>query len=210
MAEKPKPRQRRRTRAQRAKDAEAVIKDGPGPPGPRGNRYEQVQRDIEIYRASLRGLSDYDLAVTYDLDPRTVRAIVNAIQAEGPRITKANPLNVIDQTVAQLDAGISELAAEAARNKGAVRVTAVTNRLRAIFDKAKFLQSVGVLPSEAQVMRVQIDALGLAERLVDLLEQHGLLTPELRDAINTEFADVLEGAGREIEPLALEPVRSDG
>jgi len=207
---KPKPRQRKRTKAQRVEDTKKVAKAGDK--GPReGGRYDQVQRDIEIYRAHLRGISDYDLAATYALTVPTVREIIKGVRAEGPRLTRANPLDVIEAMTAQIDAGISELAALAAREKGTARVNAVTARIRALFDKAKFLQSVGVLPSEAQEVRVQINILDLAERLTDILERHDLLTDDVAKSINDEFDEALQGTAREVTPaLALEAVGESG
>ena len=178
---------KRRTKAQRQADADAVleeIREEQSQMGTKGgDRWEQRERDMTIYRAAMRGVGHVDLAITYGLSPRTVSDIVRRCRQEGQRLTKRDPVEVIEETVEQIEAGISELAATASREKGAVRVTAITNRVRLIIDKGKWMQSSGILPQTAQEMNIRIDTDQLANGILDTLDARGLLTPEVTEAM---------------------------
>jgi hypothetical protein len=196
-APKPTGKKRRQTkRTPAAKEAVAAIEaeaEDESPigdrPGPEGDAYSKVQRDIDVFRAHLRGLDTYDIAAAYQLHPKTVQEIVRGMRSEHRRITNANPMEVIEELTMQIDAGISELATQATKNKGAVRVNAVVARIRAIFQKADFLQEVGVLPKSADTLRIQFEAAGFVERLLDMLERKGLLDDELVAEVERTFAD---------------------
>lgn len=185
--DKPPPLGKRRSKAQRKADTEEVlneIREEQGQMGTKGgDRWEQRERDLTIFRAHMRGISHVDLAVTYGLHPRTVTDIVRRCRQEGARLTDRDPVEVIEETVDQIEAGISELAATASKEKGAVRVTAITNRIRAIIDKGKWMQSSGILPQTAQEMNIRIDADQLANGIMDTLDARGLLTPEVAEAM---------------------------
>jgi hypothetical protein len=170
-----------RTKAQREKDTADVIADlGPSDKGAKGgDRYEHVQRDIEIYRAHLRGIDRYDLAQTYGLTPDTVTRIVKGMRDQGTRISELDPVEVIEDIAAQIDAGISEIAAVAAREKGSVRVSAVLGRINALIQKGKWLQQAGVLPQEAQELNVHVSQQNLSRQIYEALERENMLTPEL-------------------------------
>jgi hypothetical protein len=181
----------------------------PGTKG--GDRFEQRERDMEIYRAHLRGISHYDLAVTYGITPRTVTDIVRRTRQEGKRLSAYDPLEVVEELVDQIDAGISELAAVAAREKGSARVTAVTNRIRAIIDKGKWLQSSGLLPQSAREMTIKLDADQLAGAIMTTLDTKGLLTPEITEAMmelmGVEPQDTFESEAEELPMLEPPPER---
>jgi hypothetical protein len=166
---------------------------------------------MEIYRAHLRGISHYDLAVTYGITPRTVTDIVRRTRQEGKRLSAYDPLEVVEELVDQIDAGISELAAVAAREKGSARVTAVTNRIRAIIDKGKWLQSSGLLPQSAREMTIKLDADQLAGAIMTTLDTKGLLTPEITEAMmelmGVEPQDTFESEAEELPMLEPPPER---
>lgn len=171
--------------------------------GPRLDRYDQVQRDLEIYRAHLRSIDDYDLAATYGLSVETIRDIVRRWQDEGRRITRANPREVIDEITWQLDAAISEIAAVAAREEGSARVSAVIGRINALLQKGKWLQQVGVLPTEARELRVQLDAVSTAETIITVLEKRGILDEELTREIAAAVGQPIDGEAEEVTDAEL-------
>lgn len=178
---------KRRTKAERKADTEAVLDElraeqsQMGTKG--GDRWEQRERDMTIYRAHLRSISNTDLAIAYGLHPRTVAEIVRRCRQEGQRLSDRDPVEVAEEMVEQIEAGISELASAASKEKGAVRVTAITNRIKAIIDKGKWMQSSGLLPQSAQEMNIRIDADQLATGILDTLDSRGLLTPEVAEAM---------------------------
>jgi len=171
--------------------------------GPRLDRYDQVQRDLEIYRAHLRSIDDYDLAATYGLSVETIRDIVRRWQDEGRRITRANPREVIDEITWQLDAAISEIAAVAAREEGSARVSAVIGRINALLQKGKWLQQVGVLPTEARELRVQLDAVSTAETIITVLEKRGILDEDLTREIAAAVGQPIDGEAEEVTDAEL-------
>lgn len=178
---------KRRSKEQRKADAEAVLNEmreeqsAMGTKG--GDRWEQRERDLTIYRAAMRGVSPVDLAVTYGLHPRTVTEIVRRCRQEGSRLTDRDPLEVAEEVVEQIEAGISELATASSKEKGAARVSAISARIKAIIDKGKWMQSSGLLPQSAQEMNIRIDADQLATGIMDTLDSRGLLTPEVAEAM---------------------------
>jgi hypothetical protein len=202
---------KRRSKAQRQADAEEVLNDireeqsAMGTKG--GDRWEQRERDLTIFRAAMRGVSPIDLAVTYGLHPKTVTEIVRRCRQEGGRLSDRDPLEVAEEVVEQIEAGISELATASSKERGAARVTAISARIKAIIDKGKWMQSSGLLPQTAQEMNIRIDADQLANGIMDTLDARGLLTPEVAEAmlevLGIKPQETFEGTAVEL-PLELE------
>lgn len=195
----------RRTKAERLADAEAMLdaeaeQRKPGTKG--GDRYDQVQRDIAIYRAHLKSVDHYDLAQIYGLHPRTISEIVRRMRRENQRLSKMDPIEVVEDLTAQVDAALSELAAVAAKEKGSVRVSAITNRLNGLLAKGKWLQATGILPAEAQELRVHLDGTNIAQQVIAVLDSRGMLddpevTKELLQATGVP-AETIEGWAEEM------------
>jgi len=175
--------------------------------GPQGTVSENYQRNLEIYRAHLRALDNYDLAATYGLSVKQIERIITEMRKDARRITKSNPLEVIDEVTRQIDSGISEIAAVAARETGSARVTAVLGRINAILNKARWLQKVGVIPTEPETMRVQIDAVALGERLMMALDKKGALDEEILELIADGLGHPIDGTGTEILDRTLPPAK---
>ena len=196
---------RQRTAKERAADAQAVIDQANRDAGeltPKTHT-DIVARNLEIFRAHLRAIDTYDLAATYGLTPDTIRGIIRQQRSENQRLSRMNPVEVVEELTSQIDGGISELAGIAAQSKGSVRVSAVTARINAIFQKGKWLQSAGILPQQAEELRIQIDASNMAQGIMTVLENNGLLTPELIDEITQHLpgTDVVDGEAVEIPVL---------
>jgi hypothetical protein len=195
-----------RTEAQRAEDTQVVLADLEAERGGQAPGTDRVERDLSIFRANLRGIDVYDLAATYDLSPDHVRRIIKKQRRENQRLSQMDPVEVVEELTSQIDAGISEIAAVAAREKGSVRVTAVLGRINALIQKGKWLQSAGILPEEAGQLRVQIEAGNLAQNIFQVLERRGLVDDDLLAEIyaqtggGTIDADAVEVEMNEIGP----------
>lgn len=167
---------------------------------------ERVERDLDIFRAHLRGIDARDLAHSYQLGVSTIYAIFTEQRAQARRLSQENPIDVVEEITAQIDAAISELAAIGAREKGMVRVRAVLGRINALMQKGKWLQAAGVLPREPEQLRVRIDGMQMAQGVIDVLDRNGLLTPKLMREIYAEVgggdidADVIEEDPAELPP----------
>ena len=193
---------KRRSKAQRKADAEAVLDAddlrGPSERGTKGgDRYEQVQRDLAIYRAHLKAVDTYDLAAIYGLTPDTVRGIIRRMRRENQRLSKMDPLEVVEEISSQIDAGLSELAAAAAKEKGSVKVAAINNRINGLLAKAKWLQASGLLPKEPEEFRIQMDGDFVAAGVMAVLERRGLLddpevTKELMGVFGASPDDLID------------------
>lgn len=166
---------------------------------------ENVERDLQIFRAHLRGIDAYDLAVTYQLTPSRIRQIVREQKRESQRLSTMNPVEVVEDMAAQVDAGISELARAAADNKGSVKVSAIMGRINATMAKGRWLQDMGILPKEATELNVRIESGAMVAAVLGALESRGLLTPELMEEIHAQLPgggsleDAIDGEAYEIE-----------
>jgi hypothetical protein len=201
---------RRRTKAERLADAEAILEAddlrGPNDKGTKaGDRYDQVQRDLQIYRAHLRNVDHYDLAQIYGITPKTVSEIVRRMKRENQRLSKMDPVEVVEEISAQIDSGLSELAAAAAREKGATKIAAINNRINGLLNKAKWLQASGLLPKEPEEFRIQMDGDYVAHGVMAVLEKRGMLsdpevTRELLAVFGAEPEEILEAEAVEELP----------
>lgn len=184
---------KRRSKAERRADAEAILDDadlrGPHEKGTKaGDRYDQVQRDLAIYRAHLKTVDHYDLAAIYGLSPKTIGEIVRRMRRENQRLSKMDPIEVVEEITAQIDAGLSELAAAAAKEKGTAKITAINNRINGLLAKAKWLQASGLLPKEPEEFRIQMDGDYVAAGVMSVLERRGLLNdPEVTKDLMAVF-----------------------
>jgi hypothetical protein len=167
--------------------------------GPEGHMSDQdrLRRNTLIFRSSLRGVDTYDLASIYELHPRTIQEIVKQQRRESHRVSERNPLEVAEELLEQIDAGISEIASVASKETGSVRVTAILGRINALLQKAKWMQSAGILPETAREMKIHIDIDNMGSNLMEILERRGLLTAELAE----EIAGTM---GRPIETTAVD------
>jgi hypothetical protein len=184
---------KRRSKAERLADAESVLEDddlrGPRDKGTKaGGRYDQVQRDLAIYRAHLKSVDHFDLAAIYGLSPKTIGEIVRRMRRENQRLSNMDPIEVVEEITAQIDAGLSELAAAAAKESGATKITAINNRINGLLAKAKWLQASGLLPKEPEEFRIQMDGDFVAAGVMSVLERRGLLDdPEVTRELMSVF-----------------------
>lgn len=213
MAAAKKPRSAdKRTKAKRAADAKAVVASAAeelnldpniGEDGKPMTAHERHERNLNIFRASLRGTDIYDLAQIYSLHPGTVQEIINGCKVEGQRLSDTNPLTVIEDWIMRNAAGISELAALGAREKGSARIGAITARLGREDKHLEVLQAIGLLPHDLGEMRQQLNGIQLANRMLDILDEANLLTPDLMDRIAIEFkGSTVEGIATEVPESA--------
>ena len=193
-----------RTKAERLADAEMLTGDDEArKKGTKaGGRYDQVQRDLAIYRAHLKSVSHYDLAEIYGITPQTVAGIVRRMRRENQRLSTMDPVEVVEELTSQVDAALSDLAAVAAKEKGSVRVTAITSRLNGLLAKGKWLQATGILPAQANELRVHLDGTNIAQQVIAVLNSRGLLddpevTKELLQATGVE-PEVIDGWAEEM------------
>lgn len=178
---KTKPRKaaaKKRTAKQREVDAEAVAKDLTHQPEAtgRGSSKEIVERNVEIFRASMRGLQPESLAPLYNLSAETIRTIVRDMRREIGRLDKIAATEIIEEYVLGLEAGIDELAAVSAQSKGSARVAAITARLQAMRDKIKVMQETGYLPRELGTMNVRISIDEMTRKAIKVLQENKVPT----------------------------------
>ena len=174
-----------------------------------GSAIDQAQRDMRLFQAHLNCVSVADLCEAYGLRPARVREIIKEQRREYQRLSTMNPVEIVEEATAQIDQGLSQLAAAAAKEKGAVRVSAIMGRIDRVLAKMKWLQSTGILPQEAAELRIQVDGMNMAQNVLTVLERNGILTPELMQEIHAEIGggdideDVVDSTAEEMP--ALEP-----
>lgn len=161
---------------------------------------ERVGRNLQIWRLWLDGTDVPTLAETYGLAQGTVQNILTTMRSDAQRLSSMKGIDVVEEWVLKNRAGIGQLARVAAAEKGATKVTAINSRLAREDKLLEVLQSVGLLPHDLGNLRVELDGIELANRMLDVLDRQGVLTPELMDAIAEEFpSDAIEGSAREVE-----------
>jgi hypothetical protein len=124
------------------------------------------------------------------------------MRRENQRLSKMDPVEVVEELTSQVDAALSDLAAVAAKEKGSVRVTAITSRLNGLLAKGKWLQATGILPAQANELRVHLDGTNIAQQVIAVLNSRGLLddpevTKELLQATGVE-PEVIDGWAEEM------------
>lgn len=191
-------RPRKKKAEQRQEEGQAVqedLRDGEVVPwghldaGKKLSALDQMKRDSEIFRSSLRGLSPETLAETFQLSPRRIREIVKEWRAQGVALSDLDQGELIEEHVSQVNEVISELAAHASREKGPGRTAAIRARLEAMRERFKVLQEVGLLPQDLGTIGVQIDIRAMGMLVIRALEKRGYDEPELME----ELADIAEG-----------------
>jgi hypothetical protein len=127
------------------------------------------------------------------------------MKRENQRLSKMDPVEVVEEISAQIDSGLSELAAAAAREKGATKIAAINNRINGLLNKAKWLQASGLLPKEPEEFRIQMDGDYVATGVMAVLEKRGMLsdpevTRELLAVFGAEPEEILEAEAVEELP----------
>lgn len=105
-----------------------------------------------------------------------------------------------------LEALIEEVAIIATRERGLIRMRAVELRMRAMKHRLEMAQLRGAVPATPEKVRVEIDAIRLADELVDFFEGQGLLTADLEAALGGIFA---RRGHPQMEPPGVEPVPAE-
>lgn len=188
------------TAADRQANAQVILDEitqevGGGPSDP-----AKLERNLTIMRMHLRSVDKYDIGQLYGLHPETVRRIIAEMRRETQRLSKADPLEVVEEITMQIDAGISEIASIATKEKGSVRVTAVLGRINALIAKGRWLQSSGILPEKPSEMRLTIDTDAMMETVLDLLDERKVLSPELLNDIHKALGkgDIIDATAEEV------------
>lgn len=199
---------KRRSRAERLEGAEQIVEKLEQELPLQGKERKLQERNLTIWRAHLNCVSDYDLAATFDLTPRMIGNIIREQRKNNRRLSQRDPVEVVEEISEKIDAAISELALAAASEKGSVKVTAIMGRINSLIQKGKWLQSAGLLPQEASELRVHMTASNMAQNILTVLEDRGMLTPELMAEIHAGLgqgdivdADVVEDEDDEMVEL---------
>ena len=155
-------------------------------------------RDIEIFRAWMRGLGVPTLAATYGLSERTIQRSLaeKKLQASDGLLTDTAE-EVLVEHLLRIEGLLDELATRAAQEKGSAGVSAVLGKLAVLKEKREVLQEVGVLPHDLGTMHVKLDVQRIAAGLIAIFEEFDV-PPEAARAAK----QVIAGTGRELEPAA--------
>lgn len=102
-------------------------------------------REVEVYRAHLRGLAPETLAATYEMDTAAVRKIIAKV---------AGSESAIEGHLRRIDAAVDELALVAAREDGSARVSAIKARTDLLDKRLGTLRGLGLAGTDAGALLV--------------------------------------------------------
>ena len=136
---------------------------------------ERTARNCEIITARIRGLSWATIARTYGLSERQCQQILRDYRGTNPTLRHHDPLDIIDGVIEGLQGAIEELALISATTRSdSVRVSAINAKLNVHAQIVKTLQTIGVLPNDLGVLRFEVDARIMAERVIGVIDQYNL------------------------------------
>lgn len=144
---------------------------------------KRAKRNMEIVAARIRGLSWSTIASTYGLSERQCKQILTDYRATNPSLRKSDPLDILDGVLEGLQGAIEELAMISATTQSdRTRVAAITAKVTIHDQIVKTLQTIGVLPNDLGVLRLEVDARVMAERVIRVIDKYEL-PAEVTDAM---------------------------
>lgn len=165
------------------------------------NSAEMAQRNAQIVEGRRRGLSNAQLAATYQITERQVERIFQQWRKSRPKLQDINEAGYIEEVLDAYRAAAEELALVAATtgDNHAARVAAIRERVRCLRYAQDLLQMTGIVRHDLGTLRVEVDLQVIAARVSEVFATYrGQIPPELEDRL-------LEA----IEP-SKEPVASIG
>ena len=139
------------------------------------NRAEREHRDAEILRLYQLGYPATEIASTVSLSERQVRRILTRRIARGPSLLDADPLEIVDDHLDVLKQSIHDLA-EIGMNAPTIagKVKAIRAKSSTISDLTKYLQAIGIVPTELGKGPSITSAVRLSDQLIGILNAHGV------------------------------------
>lgn len=165
---------------------------------------EQAKRNANIFGLWLGGASIVDLARMYELSPHRVSDIIKTRKAEGKRLENTTFLEVLQDWDLRNEAAISELARVASRNDAspAAVTQAIMARISREDRRLAVYQAVGILPEDLGTLAVPLNGMKLAGEILEILDEKGVLTDEILEAISKRFGGgAIDGDAVEVEQL---------
>ena len=134
---------------------------------------EKVRRDSAVVADRGRGLTWSTIAERHNLSERHCREIWS--EGRGLRLHAEDPLEALADLLAQLDAGIEDLAllAETARNES-VKLGALKARMGATSEKFELLRACGLLPRDLRVFRFEVEVQQVAAMVLATFDSEGV------------------------------------
>lgn len=141
-----------------------------------------------IFKGWRKGMMLDTLAEVYDLPLAEVTEIVDAEKALRPLPFDRHPRELLQDHFLQLDALIETLASAASKESGGAKVKALTAQLQALIHRLELSQAIGLLPESGVGIYRFVSSIQLGNQMLDLLDDHGVLTVEMMDAIAEQFS----------------------
>lgn len=160
------------------------------------NGFERAARDNKIVALRARGFSEQSIATKFKIGPDRVHDIMEDWKATRPTLRTADPLAIIDEMIDGYHADLEQLSdiAENAKNDSAA-VGAINARMAARDRIIALLQTTGVLPHDLGKIRVDIDVRYIAQKMVAVLNAHGVPADVQKELLTTLQQGELAAAG---------------
>lgn len=149
----------------------------------------QPEDHAEIFRLWSMGLSPHSLSRVYGVDVSEVDEIVHREAAKLRLPSDQHPETNLREHRLRMNAMLDEYAALAPKVHDAARVRTIDGRVRILKHLFEVNQQLGLVPDGSRQLAFLRDGLEMANQMMKVLDDHGVLTDE-----------VLEGLGREFVP----------
>jgi len=137
----------------------------------------------DVYGIWLRGARPETAAKLFGISVEQASEIIRRAVARQPSPENQSPVDIIREHLARVDSAIEELGLIASKEKDLVHIRAIEGRYNALKHKFEVYQAMGVLPADLGQMGIVYNGVKTANRLIDVLEEHDVLTEEILEAM---------------------------
>jgi hypothetical protein len=141
------------------------------------NAKERRERDVDLYRARLRGFSLPTLSRSFELTERQCRRIIAAERERQAGMFDSTAEERLEDMLECLDAAVEDLALEAdIATSSSAKVKAISARVWTLREKQRLLDEAGLLPRYAP--RPLEKGVNFSLAIADILERNDVPPPQ--------------------------------
>jgi hypothetical protein len=182
----------KRKRPRKVRETKREKQAAAGEQTPEGKTVEEARRNIAVYQSWAVGVDVNTLSQRHNLSPRSVRRIVDGMCSVAIQDWRdyEHPLAAVrdmDELIVKLDHAVSMTAQIVEKALEQDNLSAALGGLKRLAESRRELivvkQARGLLPTNLHRVRNEMGGIELADRLMDILQRHGVATDEILDEI---------------------------
>jgi hypothetical protein len=136
---------------------------------------KQVQRDARIVSDRARGFGWAAIAERHGLSERRCHEIWSTYWATQPSLGEIDPVEAVNEAIAQHDALVEDLARLAETStQDAVRLGVLKAKREAMRERLILMQAVGLLPRDLGLLKHEVDVRRIIQVFMAALDRHDL------------------------------------